>query len=129
MAPCYQRNCVICCHGQVVPLLEEDVNRLVQTGHYDAAFAKVISGWKILQTFDGRCFFFENGRCTAGEFRPKACQLAPIVYNEEEDKVELDERCPHLEDFTITPELETVIRDFARALVKEREYRERTGNF
>jgi Fe-S-cluster containining protein len=129
MSICESHGCTRCCIGQTKPLLNEDVDRIVATGHYDSYFSKQINGWLVLQNLDGHCVFYKNGRCEIYSRRPLACQLAPYVYDDETGQVVVDPTCAFGRDFVNEPQKIAAVRATAQKLIAEREKRLRVSHF
>ncbi len=123
MDVCLEQDCAHCCR-ETVPLLNEDLDRIVQMGHYDSFFSRVEKGWLVLQKLDGICVFYDNG-CTIYERRPLSCRLAPLYYDQDDDAVKFDPNCPIPDRFQVDEEIEAAVGDTVRRLVRERQVRMR----
>ena len=77
---CDENNCSECCFDVRVPLLNEDVNRIVQSGFYDVFFMEESLGIKTLRKrTDGTCIFLDKRHkvCEIYNIRPERCKLNP----------------------------------------------------
>lgn len=99
--PCLKYNCALCCHETKMYLTWLDINRIVKLGYSLRSFAERSGGIWRLKNVDGRCFFLEGRKCKIYRFRPYGCRLYPLVYDYEEQRVKLDDLCPHKEEFMV----------------------------
>ncbi len=100
--PCSRHGCTACCWDTTLSLLEEDIARLELAGHRDFTVADG-NGYLRLATVDGHCVFLSGGACSVYPIRPDGCRTYPLVYYEEEDRVDFDTFCPHWREFAVRP--------------------------
>jgi Fe-S-cluster containining protein len=99
--PCAEHGCAACCYDTEMPVMEEDVTRLVALGHAREAFTtRGEGGFLQLQTVEpaegmpGRpCFFLKENKCSVYADRPTGCRIYPMVLNEAA-RLLRDEDCP-----------------------------------
>ncbi len=129
---CEKNKCSQCCMHAAVPLLNEDVNRIILLGFYDAYFVNEDSGVKLMRTWsDGRCIFFDkdNGGCEIYPHRPEQCKQRPYTIRNDSHKPGIDEECIHCKECTMDPaEVKKMARYFKK-LKEEIEWRRKTGYF
>jgi len=130
MEICEKHNCVACCLNAEVPLLNEDVNRIMMHGYYDVYFVNEQDGVKTIRKFSqGTCVFYKpkDGSCEIYDFRPEICQLRPYTVKEGTHEPMIDESCEHASECKPDPKLEEQMKDFFDTLLKEIEWRRNTG--
>lgn len=141
-SPCAKHGCAACCYDTEMPLLEEDVARLVRLGHDRAAFTRVgvDDGFLYLATRPrpegmsdagrseadikagkpGRpCFFLQDNACSVYADRPTGCRIYPFVMTEDGRRVLPDEDCPHAREFPQDPSLLRRIQKIAARMGRE----------
>ena len=82
---CDKYECADCCLEAKVPLLNEDIDKIVMHGYYDAAFVDEDNGIRTLRTReDGACVFHNKftGLCDVYPSRPERCRLNPYTISE-----------------------------------------------
>lgn len=82
-------------------LSNEDVAQIEKKGHRD--FWVCIDGYLYLRNVDGKCIFLEEGLCSIYGYRPLGCRLYPVIFDDEEKTVFLDDFCPDRDRFRIEP--------------------------
>lgn len=90
-----------------MPLSREDIVKIESLGFKRGEFARRlkfngIGRIYVLKNKDKRCVFLDlTGRCKIYDSRPKGCRLYPLVYNLDEQRVELDDLCKHRNKFKV----------------------------
>jgi Fe-S-cluster containining protein len=129
---CDQNQCADCCIEPKVPLLNEDIDRIIMHGFYDAYFVDEDQGIKTLrQRDDGTCVFYNkmSGFCDVYSSRPERCKLNPYTICEDDLEPEVDSACKHCNQCGKDPVLEKRMSEYLVTLEKEIEWRRRTGHF
>ena len=132
MSVCNRNNCVECCLHADVPLLNEDVNRIIMYGYYDAYFVQEVNGVKMMRTEkDGRCIFYnrDSGLCDIYASRPERCKLLPYTVDESGCKGMVDHQCPHSHELQEDPKTARRMENFVSKLQKEIKWRRDTHHF
>ena len=129
---CDDNHCVDCCKDAVVPLLNEDINKIVMHGYYDVYFVNEQDGIKKLRTRpDGSCIFHntQDYSCDIYSTRPERCKLNPYCLSEKTHKTTIDHACRHARGCNDDPEMHNKMHEYISTLQKEVEWRRRTGFF
>lgn len=92
--PCTKHKCTWCCQETEMPLLESDIQRMMDLGHSYDDFVMESDGYLQLRNWEGRCFFHDGTKCTIYEARPEGCQSYPLLFDEDTG-VLLDHDCLH----------------------------------
>jgi Fe-S-cluster containining protein len=90
-------------------LTAEDVGRIEALGHQGFWRQARDGSWPI-RNRRGRCVFLRDGVCAVYPARPDGCRLYPLILDLEEDRVLLDDFCPHRHEFSFTAEDEAKLR-------------------
>ena len=98
------RTCGKCCYDTEMLLTNEDIVRISKKFNHQALstfFFINNDGFKQLANVDGHCIFFNpiDVSCQIYSIRPEGCILYPLVYNEKNQKCEVDTFCPHKKTF------------------------------
>lgn len=102
--PCLKHGCSLCCRETEMLLTRSDINRIVRLGYLLSDFAvRSPQGWR-LRNVNGKCFFLEGNKCKIYRFRPYGCRLYPLVYDQNNGKIRLDNLCPHKMEFKVRKE-------------------------
>ena len=123
MSFCKENNCSYCCIEADVPLLQEDIDRLTAMGYYDVYFCEDYNGAKFIRKLDGKCIFFQNGKCEVYEKRPKRCRHPQITYDEKTKSVLILESCKYKSSYEMTRNDMNYMEEFISLLIKEIEMR------
>ena len=129
---CNEKNCSDCCFDPKVPLLNEDINRIIMYGYYDAFFVDEENGIKTLRTRDdGSCVFLNKstGQCDVYRSRPERCRLNPYCICESNLEPHIDETCRYRGGCNEDPSKHERMSEYLATLQKEVEWRRRTGHF
>ena len=132
MEYCKQFTCSECCKKAVVPLLNEDINRIIMHGYYDAYFTVEKNGIKTIRTFkSGKCVFLDDksGYCKIYNSRPEFCTLRPITVSEKNKEPIVDDVCKHSKNFEIQTEDAAKMAKFFATLEREIKWRRKTGYY
>ena len=88
--------CGKCCHDTRMPLTESDIKRIKRLGFAEEYFVDRRGRIPKLKNVDGHCVFLDpdTNSCMIYPDRPEGCRLYPLVYDEECDKVVVDDLCP-----------------------------------
>ena len=126
MNTCTRKRCNYCCENMVVPLLEEDIERIVRLGFPDTAFYQVEGPLKRLLRIRNRCVFQDDDwGCAIHPFHPTRCKFYPLMYDYKTGEVVIDEHCKYREEFKVTPELARHQKAYVSWLAQETGERER----
>jgi Fe-S-cluster containining protein len=86
-----------------MPLLKEDILRIVKLGFKEEYFAVESKGFRVLRNSDkGRCVFHDGERCTIYANRPSGCRLYPVIFDENLNHAVKDEFCPFRSEFSLS---------------------------
>jgi len=132
MGLCERNSCLECCLHAEVPLLNEDVNRIIMYGYYDAYFVQEREGVKTIRTEkDGRCIFFNKntGLCDVYQSRPERCKMYPWTVNDVTNEAEVDHGCRFAAQCQDDPAMHRRMEKFLQTLKKEIQWRRETRNF
>ncbi|WP_455392984.1 YkgJ family cysteine cluster protein [[Eubacterium] cellulosolvens] len=132
MTFCDKNHCMDCCFEPKVPLLNEDIGKIVMYGYYDAYFVDEHNGIKTLRTRDdGTCVFFnkQSRECEIYNSRPARCRLNPYCICEDNLEPHIDETCKFHNICNDDPEMHERMSEYLVTLEKEIEWRRRTGHF
>ena len=132
MSLCNRNNCVDCCLDADVPLLNEDINRIIMYGYYDAYFVQEVNGVKMIRKErDGRCIFYnqESSLCDVYASRPERCKLLPYTVDDSGCKGVIDTQCPHSCGMEEDPKTTRRMENFVSKVQKEINWRRETGHF
>ncbi len=88
--------CGRCCIDTEMPLLPEDIERIMKLGFKREYFVTTELGYPSLRNVDGHCVFYDpvKHRCIIYEHRPLGCRVYPVVYDVESGSVTVDLLCP-----------------------------------
>ncbi|AGK61211.1 putative Fe-S-cluster oxidoreductase [Archaeoglobus sulfaticallidus PM70-1] len=113
--------CGKCCYETEMPLSKSDIERITSLGYNESEFAVEVNGVKQLRNVDGRCFFLEDNICTIYPYRPEGCRIYPFIYDEERDRIIVDEICPKKDEIERSISHEEIKKIFNRLirLIKE----------
>ena len=128
MSFCLQNKCAHCCIETDVPLLEQDINRILSLGYYDVYFVAQDGGVKFMRKLDGKCIFFKQGQCEIYDRRPTRCRLLPITYDGEKNCPAVQEDCRYKEMYEITLSGNKEMVDYVNTLRHECTLRSNHGN-
>ena len=107
-----------------MPLLEEDIRRLIDLGFKEQFFATPSGGFKVLKNSEeGRCVFHDGKQCTIYENRPAGCKLYPIIFDEGSRRPVKDELCPFRSEFDISSRAKRELSGVYFKLTSERRAR------
>lgn len=123
MSFCIKNNCMHCCIEADVPLLQEDINRLIMTGYYDVYFAEENNGAMFIRKVDGKCIFFKNGQCEVWDLRPKRCRCPQLTYDDKTESVVVLNECKFKDKYRMKPADLEFMENFIKQLIKEIEKR------
>lgn len=129
---CDDNNCAECCKDARVPLLNEDIDKIIYHGYYDVFFVEEYKGIKLMRTKeDGSCVFFDqyNRDCKIYSTRPERCRLNPYCICEDNDEPHVDKDCQHSKQCNSDPNMVKRMHEYVTTLQKEVEWRRRTGYF
>jgi len=129
---CDKYHCADCCLEPKVPLLNEDIDRIIMHGFYDAYFVDEDQGIKtVRQRDDGTCVFYNklSGLCEVYPSRPERCKLNPYTICKDNLEPEVDRACKHCNQCNKDPVSEKRMSEYLVTLEKEIEWRRRTGHF
>jgi Fe-S-cluster containining protein len=129
---CDDNNCSECCFDARVPLLNEDINRIVMHGFYDVYFVEEDHGIKTLRKRDdGSCVFLNKqaGGCEVYDSRPEKCKLSPYSICNNNMNPHVDHDCRHSGHCSEDPKMVKKMHEYIATLQKEIEWRRRTGFF
>lgn len=132
MSLCNRNNCVDCCLHADVPLLNEDINRIIMYGYYDAYFVQEVDGVKMIRTErDGRCIFYtqQSGLCDVYASRPERCKLLPYTVDDSGCRGVVDHQCPNCHEMDADPKTARRMENFVAKLQKEIKWRRETHHF
>lgn len=79
-----------------------DIETIQKLGYEKELFVLEHNGWLLLKNHKGRCVFHNGTKCTIYQHRPEGCSLYPVVYNDDEKKLILDDECPQRHRFHVT---------------------------
>ena len=120
---CKRYNCIECCLETQMPLLKEDIKRIIALGFNYDYFIINKNNWLQLKNYGGRCVFNDGEKCLIYEDRPEGCKLYPIIYDEDECCAVLDEYCKYRGWFEISKNDCRTLFALIRKLKDEREKR------
>lgn len=106
--------------------MNEDVNRIIMYGYYDAYFVQERNGVKMIRTErDGSCIFHnkDNGLCDIYPSRPERCKLLPYTTNESETAGIIDPGCRYAHDAEDDPQASRRMVKYLNTLHKEIQWR------
>ena len=129
---CDEHNCANCCFDAKVPLLIEDINRIIMYGYYDAYFVEEQSGIKTLRTReDGSCVFYNKQErvCDIYTSRPERCKLNPYTICEQTLEPGVDKDCKHCNDCHDEKIMHKRMSEYLITLEKEIRWRRETGYY
>jgi Fe-S-cluster containining protein len=129
---CDKNDCSECCQDARVPLLNEDINKIIMHGYYDAYFVDEERGIKTLRTNDdGTCVFFNSKTrlCDVYQSRPERCRLNPYCICEQNHQPHVDEQCRHNSQIKEDPKMQERMSEYLATLQKEIEWRRKTGYY
>ena len=121
-SPCLKNGCSICCRNTQMPLTNEDTKRIstISGLNIDKFTVKNDGFLQLMNNPETKaCVFLKTdsdeisapGICSIHDFRPKGCQIYPVIIDENENVV-TDEICPHRNEFAHT------IEKFSELLLK-----------
>jgi Fe-S-cluster containining protein len=70
------RMCGNCCRFKTIPVNEEDIKRLIDSGFHD--FHEVRGGENVLKRINGRCLYLADDKCLVHDVRPSVCRNFPF---------------------------------------------------
>ncbi|MHB8566742.1 MAG: YkgJ family cysteine cluster protein [Nitrososphaerales archaeon] len=118
---CKSHRCVSCCYDTEMPLLDEDVKRIIGLGFKEQYFAARSKGFKVLKnSSEGRCVFHDGKQCTIYENRPAGCKLYPIIFDEDLSLPVRDELCPYRNEFGLSAKAKKELTEVYVNLISER---------
>ncbi len=129
---CDKFNCTDCCFEAKVPLLNEDIDRIIMHGYYDAYFVVEHEGIKTMRTWsDGSCIFFDksSGQCEIYESRPERCRLNPYTISQETLKPTIDRACKHCNNCSCDEVMQKRMSEYLVTLEREIEWRRKNGYY
>ena len=129
---CEKHDCVKCCLHASVPLLNEDLNRIIYLGYYDVYFVVEEDGVKTMRTKnDGSCIFYneDEGNCKIGANRPEQCKQRPYTIRNDSHEPGIDDECIHHHECELDQTSVKKMASYFDTLKKEIEWRRRTGYF
>ncbi len=104
----------------VVPLLREDIDRIVKLGYPDMSFYQQEGSLRFLIRIHDKCVFQEDEwGCGIYPFHPLWCKFYPLIYSSRAEDVVLDPLCPYSHEFTYSEDLAQQIRAYVARLAKE----------
>ena len=125
---CSFSDCFACCKDTRMPLLKEDIARIVKKGYALTDFTVMDDGFIVLRNKDSYCVFLKEGRCSIYSIRPIGCRLYPLVYDIDNDEPIIDKECAHPDAFLIknipSPVLD-LLEKTVDTLIRERNQRAR----
>jgi len=116
---CVKHQCIICCHGTEMALLEEDIRRIEELGFVRGRFSVEYKGLTVLMNNRGRCVFHDGERCTIYSSRPAGCRLYPVVFDENIGAASIDILCPYSTEFLLTPSATRESLSLYRAVIED----------
>ena len=103
-----------------MPLLNEDVRRIVGLGFRKSYFATDSEDLKVLRNNDdGRCVFHDGEKCTIYRNRPAGCRLYPIIFDENSKRAVKDTLCPFRSEFANSQKIRRNLLEVYSGLVEE----------
>ena len=130
---CNDNNCMDCCKDAVVPLLNEDINKIVMHGYYDVYFTEVRDGIKILRTRpDGSCIFYkkDTGSCEIYRTMPERCKLNPYCICGQNHEPCIDTACKYSQNCKEDRQMYEKMHEYIAKLQKEIDWRRKhSGHF
>ncbi|MGQ9478661.1 MAG: YkgJ family cysteine cluster protein [Thermoproteota archaeon] len=79
-----------------------------------------------VEELGGKCVFNNGEKCLIYEYKPEGCRIYPVVYDEDEDRIILDEDCPYRAEFKISRKYREKIISLVEKLRDERRQRLRS---
>jgi Fe-S-cluster containining protein len=129
---CENKLCIQCCLTASVPLLNEDVNDIIQCGFYDAYFVNADDGVKLIRTWsDGSCIFYKKDtrECEVYDHRPTICRLRPYTIRNDTHEPGVDNDCRFSSECVPDQAVLKKMKRYFDTLQKEIEWRRKTGYF
>ena len=99
---CRDHQCVSCCYDTEMPVLKDDVRRIVHLGFKEEFFTVKSGGLKLLKNVNGRCVFHNGEQCTIYSNRPEGCRNYPIIFDENLNHPVRDKLCPFRSEFQLS---------------------------
>jgi uncharacterized protein len=120
---CRTHHCVSCCYDTEMPLLDDDVQRIVALGFEESYFTTNSDGFEVLKNSDqGRCVFHDGKQCTIYANRPAGCKLYPIIFNENLNRPVKDRLCPFRAEFDLSLESKQELTNVYHRLMREKNF-------
>jgi Fe-S-cluster containining protein len=85
-----------------MPLSRIDIERISWQGYRFKDFVVKRKRERHLKNRNGRCVFLGDNGCIIYSFRPEGCWLYPLVYNENNRKVDVHDLCPYGHEFKVS---------------------------
>jgi Fe-S-cluster containining protein len=105
-----------------MPLLNEDIERIVKLGFDKSTFIYEHEGWLQLKNIDGRCFFHDGKKCTIYNNRPEGCKNYPVIFDDDTSCVRLDDDCPYSNQFELSKSIRERVVKLVSKLKRERKH-------
>jgi len=117
--PCVKNKCIHCCIETRMPLSRLDIKRILKLDYQLEDFTvKMREGWRLKNQF-GRCVFLLEGGCKIYHHRPRGCMLYPLIYDENSQKMVLDNLCPYKDKFEVEKDDNKKLKSLLERLEKE----------
>lgn len=118
---CGNHRCVSCCYKTEMPLLKNDVQRIVGLGFKEDFFAVEFRDFKTLRNSNGRCVFHDGEQCAIYSNRPSGCRLYPVIFDENVNHAVMDRLCPFRAEFPLPFKARMESSNLYRKLIGERQ--------
>lgn len=116
--PCKIHLCNKCCIDTHMPVTGTDIKKITRQGYRHRDFVIRRKKDRYLKNINGKCFFLGDDVCKIYSFRPKGCQLYPLVYNERTSQAIIHDFCPYGHMFKINNEDVESLRSLVKVLDK-----------
>jgi Fe-S-cluster containining protein len=97
-------------------------------GFYDVYFAVDLKGLKVMRKLDGKCIFFQEGKCQVHDRRPSRCRFYPMTYDGEKNCASVQDNCKFKNNYEITVDNNDDMVDYIDQLKHEYELRTNKDN-
>ena len=126
MNPCQRHGCTACCSYMNVPLLQDDIDRILRYVKPPGQFYRTEGSLKLLIRHQDKCIFMYSRKgCGIHPFHPIWCKLYPLTYNPATARIEVDQRCSFNGEFHTSTAIDEATVDFLRWLAQQMREEER----